>query len=398
MKNAGLQGASLGGVGLQAADLQGVHRTCVAAPHATAGSVRDAVLLHEKAMRDWVAVQYKPLSGLDVAVVSPAGDLHRFDSLVPNHSTQLVDLEPGAWTVHNDSPCILRLQADFDNSYSHINTLCPSEHCRFNWPDDGYKLTATLCTSAQVFHRPSMDTDIYMQRAKALKLSKWEYLFYQYMVAARTACSRIPEGFSKTPDFTVVLSNRTIPVELKEFAPNESEKRDEELLRARGYGDVHDTEVGQRIARSTDSARSQLRSFINQNGDGPAILAIMDSRSLGHADPHHLAALFEGTLTVDVSVADSSIVDVYRREDRRRLPERDRILSAIVVLRLCTKVGPVVRLKIESGDPYVIADLLVYHNPHAEHPVSTDAFASFGFSQYVIGAAEPPAVHVAPWP
>ena len=123
----------------------------------------------------------------------------------------------------------------------------------------------------------------------------------------------------------------------------------------------------------------------------------MDSRALGHAYPHQLAALFEGTLTVDVSVADSSI-DVYRREDRRRLPERNRILSAIVVLRLCTQAGPVVRLETESGDPYVIADLLVYHNPHAEHPVSRDAFALFGFSQYVIGAAEPPAVHVALWP
>ena len=127
---------------------------------------------------------------------------------------------------------------------------------------------------------------------------------------------------------------------------------------ARGYGDAHDIEVGQRIARSTGSARSQLRSFIDQNGDGPAILAIMDSRALGHAYPHQLAALFEGTLTVDVSVADSSI-DVYRREDRRRLPERNRILSAIVVLRLCTQAGPVVRLETESGDPYVIADLLV---------------------------------------
>ena len=353
-------------------------------------------MLHEKAMRDWVAVQHKPLSCLDVAVVSPTGDLHRFDSLVPNRSGELVDLEPGAWTVHNDSPCILRLQADLDNSSSHINTLCPSEHCRFNWPDGGCKLTATLCTSAQVFHRPSMYTDICMQRAKALKLSKGEYLFYQYMVAARTACSRIPAGSVPTPDFTIVLSNRVVPVELKEFAPNESEKRDEELLRTRRYGDAHSTEVGHRIAKAAQSARSQLRSFIDQNGDGPAILAIMDPRALGHAYPDHLAALFEGALTIDVSVAGGSIVDVYRKEDRRRSPhERNRILSAIVVLRLCTKAGTVVRLETESGDPYVIADLLVYHNPHAEHPVCTDAFASFGFSQYVIGAADPPTVHVA---
>ena len=352
-------------------------------------------------MRDWVAVQYKPLSGLDVAVVSPAGDVQCFDSLVPNRSTRLVDLEPGVWTVHNDSPCILRLQADFYNNYSHINinTLCPSEYCRFNWSDGGYTLTATLCTSAQVFHRPSMDTDVHKQRAEALGLTKCEYLFYQYMVAARTACSRIPtKESSRTPDFTIVLSNRRVPVELKEFVPNESEKQDETLLRKRGYGNVHGTEVGQRIARSADSARSQLCSFTRQNGDGPAILAIMDPRALGHAYPDHLAALFEGTLTIDASVADGSIVDVYRKEDRRRLSQRNRILSAIVVLRLGTKAGPVVRLGTESDDPYVIADLLVYHNPYAEHPVSTDAFASFGFSQYVIGAAKPPAVHVASWP
>ena len=121
-----------------------------------------------------------------------------------------------------------------------------------------------------------------MQHATALKLSKWGYFFYQYMVAARIACSCIPKGSSKTPESTVVLSNRTIPVELKGFDPNESEKQDEELLRARGYGDAHSTELGHRIAKTAREARSQLRSFIDQNGDGPAILAIMDSRALGY--------------------------------------------------------------------------------------------------------------------
>ena len=121
----------------------------------------------------------------------------------------------------------------------------------------------------------------------------------------------------------------------------------------------------------------------------------MDSHALGHADRQHLAAFFEGTLTVDVSVADGSVVDVYRRENRHRLPhERNRILSAIAVFRVAPKAGSMVRLETESDAPYVIADLLVYHNPRAEHPLSTDAFAPFGFCQYVIGVAEPPAVVV----
>ena len=57
-------------------------------------------------MRDWVAVPYEPLSGFDVAVVSPAGGVRCFDSLVPNRRTELLDLESGEWTVHNDSTFI----------------------------------------------------------------------------------------------------------------------------------------------------------------------------------------------------------------------------------------------------------------------------------------------------
>ena len=350
-------------------------------------------------MRDWVAVPYEPLSGFDIAVVSPARVVHRFESLEPNRSTELLDLEPGAWAVHNDSPYILRLQADSGSGYRHINTLRPSEYCRFDWSDGDHKLSATLCVSAQVFHRPSMDTDIYIRRAKALNLTKWEYLFYQYMVAARTRCSRISEGSSKTPDFTIHLSNGTVPIELKEFSPNASEKRDEERLRTRGYGDGRSTEVGHRIAKTAEKARSQLRSFRDEVGGGPAVLAIMDLSALGHAEPYHLAAFFEGTLTLDVSVADASIVDVYRRENRRRAPhERNRILSAIAVFCLRAKAGLSFDSELGSVDRYISAELLVYHNPYAENPLSTDALAAFGFSQYLIGSAEPPAVHALSWP
>lgn len=350
-------------------------------------------------MRDWVAVPCKPLSGFDITVVSPAGVVQRRDSLVPHSDTALADLQPGTWTVHNDSPCIVRLQAESDNGYQHINTLCSSEKYRFDWSSDACKLTAILHPSAQVFDRRSMDANLYRQRAEALGLTKWEYLFYQYMVAARTAFARIPEGSSKTPDFTIQLSTRAVPVELKEFAANSSEQRNEELRRTRGYDDGNRTEIGHRIAKIAHSARSQLRSFIDQNGDGPAILAIFDACALGHAEPHHLAALFEGTLTVDVSVTDGSVVDVYRKENRRRAPhERNRILSAVAVLSLGRKAGIAFHPETEFVDPYRVADLAVYHNPHAEHPLPTGVFAPFGFSQYLIGAAEPPAVQVSSWP
>ena len=239
-------------------------------------------------MRDWVPVRDEPLSGLDVTVVSPAGVSCRFDSFVPNQETEILDLEPGTWTVYNNTSFILCLGAnsDTDSGYDHINYLRPSEcHC-FDWryEDEAWKLTGTLRPSAQIFSRSSVDTDDHIQGAKAAsKLNKWEYLFYRYMVAAGTSCCRISEGSSKTPDFTVTLSNQTIPVEFKEFSPNADEQRDEALLRTRGYGETRFSVIGRRIVKVAGRARSQLRSFFEQFGDGPGILAIFESSVLGHA-------------------------------------------------------------------------------------------------------------------
>ena len=102
---------------------------------------------------------------------------------------------------------------------------------------------------------------------------------------------------------------------------------------------------------------------------------------------------------MDVSVADGAIVDVYRKEDRRRSPhERNRVLSAVAVLRFCPKVGLALGLGSEVADSYVVADVEIYHSPQAEFPLSAGAVAKFGSSQYLIDAAEPPAVHVSSWP
>ena len=350
-------------------------------------------------MRDWVPVPAEPLPGSNITVTPPSGIVRRVDTLVPNKSTEIVELVPGRWTVRNDSDRIVRLQADSANSQEHINTLLPYELCGFDWTYGRYKLTAKILSSAQVFDRASMDTDAWTRSRKELNMGKWEYLFYRYMVAADTACRRIPEGPDKTPDFTIVLGNGTVPVEFKEFAPNDDEKRNEELVSDRGYGDVVGNPIGHRLAKSVGGARSQLRSFLRQNGDGPAILAIMDPHGLDHAGPEHSAALLEGSLTVEFSAADGSL-NVYRREDRNHLPhERNSILSAIAVFKAFGhKSGAYVDSETESGGEDIVVDLAVYHNPRAEHPLPPDQLASFGFPQYVVDSVGPRRVHLAPRP
>ena len=332
-------------------------------------------------------IPYEPISGLDIAAVSPAGDLRRFRSLVPNHGTELLDLQQGTWRIYNDSPFILRLEARSANHLSSITSLRPSESWRFNWPSNDYTLTATLLVSAQVFPLPPIDSDTYLQRARALNLTKWEYLFCQYMIAAGTGCRRIPEGKSRTPDFTIILPDGIVPVEFKEFARNEQEQDEARLLSSQGYGEGATVEIGHRLAKTANSARPQLRSYLERHGDGPAILAVIDPCRLRHADPDHIGAVLEGHMTLQIAKRDGSLVGAFREENRHRAPyERNDILSAIAVLCYWSKEGSASLTGTQTKREEVVVNLLVYHNAHAKHLVPPSAIARFGFPQYSFGS------------
>ena len=332
-----------------------------------------------------IAIPYERLSGLDIATESPVGEVRRHCSLSPNHETELTDLKPGSWVVHNDSPFIVRLNACSGNRSIQIRTLCSSESWSFDWPDDQHTLTATPQISAQVFHLPSVNSNTYLQRARILNLNRWEYLFFQYMTAARTSCRCVPECTSETPDFTIKLAERIVPVELKEFERNKQEQKDAQLLSRQGFSGVTSVEIGHRLAKLVNSSRSQLRSFLKQHGDGPAILGVIDPYRLGHAEPDHVAAVLEGHLVVRISTRDGAHFDTVRKENRRRAPhDRNEILSAIAVLGLSTKEGYALDSGTQTNYENLVANLLVYHNPHAKHPFSPGAFARYGFPQYSV--------------
>lgn len=345
-------------------------------------------------MFDPIPIPYEPVSGLDIAAVSPAGDVRRFTSLAPNHRIELLDLQQGAWVVYNDSPFILRLDARSTNHSSHIRTLCPSEFWSFNWSGDHYKLIATLLISAQIFNLPSIDTDTYLQRACTLNLTKWEYLFYQYMIAARTSCRRIPEGESKTPDFTIILPGSVVvPVELKKFSRNKQESNEARLLSSQRYSVGAPVEIGHRLAKAANSARSQLKSYLDRHSDGPAILAVIDPCRLRFADPDHIGAVLEGHMTLRIAKRDRSLVGAFRDENRRRAPHaRNRILSAIAVLDFWSKEGSASVSGTEAEHEEIVANLLVYHNAHAKHAVSAADIARFGFPQFSFARTDHSAV------
>jgi len=338
-------------------------------------------------MFDPTPIPYEPVSGLEIAALSSSGDLRRFSSLAPNHTTELPDLQQGDWAIYNDSPFMLRLGARSANSFSDIRTLRPSEFWTFNWPGDQYKLTATLLISAQVFHLPLINTENYQQRARTLNLTKWEYLFYQYMIAARTSCRRIPEEEFRTPDFEIDLPDGVVPVELKEFSRNAQERNEARLLRIQGFSEGATVEIGQRLAKAANSARSQVRSYLERHGDGPAILAVIDPCRLRHANPDHIGAVLEGHMTLRIAKRDGSVVGASREENRHRAPyDRNEILSAIAVLSLWPQEDSVSQTGTQAKHEEIVVNLLVYHNAHAKHPIPPSAIARFGFPQFSFGS------------
>ena len=344
-------------------------------------------------MLDPTAIPYERLSGLDITAVAPAGEVRRFCSLAPNRRTELLDLQRGDWVVRNDSPFVLRLEACSKRRLSPIRTLSPSESWNFKWNHDCCKLTATPLVSAQIFRLPPMATGTDMQRADALKFKTWEKLFCRYMVAARTGCKRLSEGNRRTPDFTIALGGRLVPVELKQFSRNDQEQHEAELLASQGYSEGATIEIGLRLAKATNSARSQLRSFLKQHGEGPAILAIIDPCRLHHAEPHHVAATLDGHETMRIASDDGSHIGTFRKENRRRAPhDRNAILSAIAVLCLSRKEDSSSISETDPDSHETVANLVVYHNPHAKHRISPGAFAAFGFPQFSLESTAPPPV------
>lgn len=348
-------------------------------------------------MRDWVPVRGRPLSGFEVTIGSPAGVFSRFQSLIPNLRTEFARLDEGKWSIRNDSPFFLHLAATFrsenGDGYRGLSVLRPCENFDLDWQGGGENATlvGTALPSAQEFSGQTIESDVHRREAKALNLRKWEHLFYRYLAATGASCSRIAEGTAKSPDFSVSLCGQTIPIEFKEFHLNPQERRSAALMRIRGYGEVQGSEPGHRIMKLAETARSQLQCYFEQHGYGPGILAIFDSSVLGHAQPSDLAAFFEGILTVSISVADLSIASVYRRENRRRAPyDRNRLVSAIAIFDLPPKLSSLLQ---PEPDEF-IANLAVYHNPRAAHPLCPDLLAPLGFPQYVIADAEHPDVRV----
>jgi hypothetical protein len=169
-------------------------------------------------------------------------------------------------------------------------------------------------------------------------------------------CERVQESTTaneRRPDFTIVLGNDRVVVEIKQFDPNAEEARLLEALR-RGEQIVSGGVPGERIRRAIASAGPQLRGM--SLGVIPALLVVYDNVGLGrHTDPYAVLTAMRGLDVVPVlippSVREAPVFLDSRPGPRKKMTGTSNTsISAVAVLH-------------DGVDGQ--GHLSVYHNPHA---------------------------------
>jgi hypothetical protein len=202
-------------------------------------------------------------------------------------------------------------------------------------------------------------------------LTEGEILFEEFCRLKTISFTRIPEGASKTPDYEIVLSARTVAVEIKQLEPNAEDLAFFDDLRTKGSaGGVVD--MGRARLAILD-AMKQLRPY--SKGRMPAMVVLYDTMGAGrgYLDPYSLSYCLYGPEKVHYAVPSDPSVDTIdlgmSRGGRSVATARhNTTLSALGVLR---------RFGVGTS-----SDLEVFHNLHAAIPLDTALWAHHKVRQF----------------
>lgn len=162
----------------------------------------------------------------------------------------------------------------------------------------------------------------------------------------------------KSPDYEIQTVTEHVIVEVKQFDPNEEEKRLYKQLRERGYTDVYGGEPGAKARLKIQAGAKQLKA--RSQGKLPALLVLYNNVPICHrgVDPYEIKTAMYGIEKIDLSVdSDSNRVSLTDRgfgPKRKMTPSSNTSLSAVGVL---------------YGSSNSELSLIVFHNIHAVKPL-----------------------------
>lgn len=198
-----------------------------------------------------------------------------------------------------------------------------------------------------------------------------EKLFEDYCKSKSIVCKRIPETDSKTPDYELSIGDQRIIVEVKEITPNKEEKKSNQLLLKRGYGNALSNTPGGRVRKKINSSSQQIKT--ETKGIHPSILVLFDSgQKYSHLDPYDIRVGMYGLEQVYFALPPVGSEAPYVTGSgygpkRKMTPEHNTSISAIGAL-----------FRPRSGEVL----LHVYHNKFALVPLDVKLLRKYEIPQF----------------
>ena len=208
-------------------------------------------------------------------------------------------------------------------------------------------------------------------RAEEQRRPVSELLFEEYCTRAGIHWERLEEERGKTPDYELVVDDRTIIAEVKEITKNKPERESDRLLKERGYGKALGGKPGARVRKKIMDSSPQIKA--RTTGCHPGFLVLYDDGQIaGHLDRYHIMTAMYGLEVVHVTVPQDPSAKPYVRgssfgPNKKMTNDANTSISAIGALVVTA--------------PDRVIELHVYHNLFAAVPIEPALLTRRGIQQ-----------------
>lgn len=194
-----------------------------------------------------------------------------------------------------------------------------------------------------------------------------ETLFEELCNHQGVACTRLQELLNaQQPDYEVRPSGRLVVAEVKQIDPNEEDKAFHKALEC---GEVasrtrNPDHMAERVRSQIDSSRPQIRQYLADHPNTPAILVLYDNAHNKYTNPYTIQVALHGWEQVTFRLGRESTTVAERgfgyRNNKALREGKNEHLSALATLHECWEF--------DSHERNLY--LQFYHNPFATIPLN----------------------------
>ncbi len=204
-----------------------------------------------------------------------------------------------------------------------------------------------------------------------------EYLFERFCKENGIKCFPIPRSKdgAKTPDYEVIIDDKKVVVEVKQFDPNPDDKEHQKQLEKNGMTEVYQGNMTRRIRGKINDAMPQLKNWAKQ--EIPSLLFLYSNVPLDAKTIYShnvLEAMYGGESSLIIFPRNPNVFPYVKNTrfggDRKVAPKYNTSLSAIVTLREDWK------------DRKLYANF--FHNVFSKYPFNPDWLRREGINHFTL--------------